>query len=154
MRTWRIGSIRETARAARSGARSEDERRRWVGEAVGGLDFIAEVIPGPPPDNRADSFAVLFRNSYHSGRMVGPLAGYDLQLRQTEGTLMSYRSGRGTGHGSPYLYDRHVPLIFLGAGVRAGSSDQPVATVDLAPTLARLARVPVPPDLDGRPILP
>ena len=42
-------------------------------------------------------------------------------------------------HGSPYEYDRHVPLIFLGAGVTPGMSDQRARTVDIAPTLAFLA---------------
>jgi arylsulfatase A-like enzyme len=53
-------------------------------------------------------------------------------------------------HGSPYYYDRHVPLIFLGAGVPAGVVNERAATVDVAPTLASLARIPAPDDLDGR----
>ena len=61
-------------------------------------------------------------------------------------------SARGTGHGSPYYYDRHVPLVFFGADVDAGVSRDPVRTVDIAPTLAALAGIAVPDDLDGRPL--
>jgi arylsulfatase A-like enzyme len=41
-------------------------------------------------------------------------------------------------------------MIFMGAGVEPGASDAPVYTVDFAPTLAGLAGIPVPGDLDGR----
>jgi arylsulfatase A-like enzyme len=53
-----------------------------------------------------------------------------------------------------------VPLIFYGAGVPAGSTDRPVASVDVAPTLAALAAlaalagIAVPNDLDGVALLP
>lgn len=53
-------------------------------------------------------------------------------------------------HGSPYYYDRHVPIIFMGRRVPAGASEEPVSTVDVAPTLARLAGIEAPNDLDGR----
>jgi len=56
----------------------------------------------------------------------------------------------GTGHGSPYWYDRWVPLIFFGQGIEAGRSDTAVFTVDVAPTLAGLSGIPVPDGLDGR----
>ena len=45
-------------------------------------------------------------------------------------------------------------IVFLGAGVTAGSSDEGVYTVDFAPTLAGLLGVPVPDDLDGLRIYP
>ena len=41
-----------------------------------------------------------------------------------------------TGHGTPYAYDRRVPMIFWGPW-KAGERPEPVRTVDLAPTLAR-----------------
>ena len=56
-------------------------------------------------------------------------------------------------HGSPYDDDRRVPLLFFGAGVRHDRSAEPARTIDLAPTLARLAGIPVPPGLDGRALL-
>jgi arylsulfatase A-like enzyme len=37
----------------------------------------------------------------------------------------------------------------MGTGVRAGTSEAPANTVDMAPTLARLAGIPTPDDLDG-----
>jgi predicted AlkP superfamily pyrophosphatase or phosphodiesterase len=44
----------------------------------------------------------------------------------------------GTTHGSATEHDQHVPLMFLGRGVKAGRFDQPATPADLAPTLAAL----------------
>jgi len=60
----------------------------------------------------------------------------------------------GTSHGTPYYYDRHVPIAFMGAGVTPGASDARARTVDIAPTLARLAGVLAPVDLDGSILVP
>ena len=59
----------------------------------------------------------------------------------------------GSGHGTPYWYDRNVPILFYGPGVRPGRDATRVATVDFAPTLARLLGIPFPEDVDGRPLL-
>lgn len=96
----------------------------------------------------ADSFAVLYRNSYYPGRAWDDLSRFGVDLRYGEGDYVG--SQTGTNHETPYWYDRHVPMIFMGAGVESGRTDTPVYTVDFAPTLAGLAGVPVPDDLDGR----
>lgn len=96
----------------------------------------------------ADSFAVLYRNSHSASRIPAfeERSGVYVRLRPNY-----LRWGaNATTHGSPYYYDRNVPLIFLGAGVRPGRSSEPVSIVDAAPTLARLAGVSAPDDLDGR----
>lgn len=56
----------------------------------------------------------------------------------------------GTTHGAPYAYDAHVPLIFMGPGIAAGTYRQPVALNDVAPTLAALLEVEPPSAADGR----
>jgi arylsulfatase A-like enzyme len=56
----------------------------------------------------------------------------------------------GTTHGSPYGYDREVPLVFMGSGVVAGEISGRAATVDVAPTLANHLGLPLPEGLDGR----
>ena len=98
----------------------------------------------------ADSFATLFRNSYLPGRAPGFLSPFGVEVRFGYHNLVS--GPTGTTHGSAYWYDRHVPFMLLGAGVRKGVSDAGVYTVDVAPTLAALAGVPTPDDLDGRPV--
>lgn len=50
----------------------------------------------------------------------------------------------GTGHATPFDYDTHVPLIFLGPGIAAGRYNRNVAVNDAAPTLATLLEVETP----------
>ena len=47
-----------------------------------------------------------------------------------------------------------VPLIFSGPGVRTGTTDLIGSNIDLAPTIAELAGVTPPADVDGRSLLP
>jgi len=56
----------------------------------------------------------------------------------------------GTSHGTPFNYDSHVPLIFLGAGLHAGHYFQKTAINDVAPTLAAIAGVETPSGSVGR----
>lgn len=53
------------------------------------------------------------------------------------------------GHGSPWNYDRRVPIVFWWPGADGFEQSLPVETVDIAPTLAALAGVKTPP-VDGR----
>jgi hypothetical protein len=59
----------------------------------------------------------------------------------------------GTTHGTPYPYDRAVPLAFYGPGFAKGTSREPAASVDALPTLLARAGLPIPPGLDGRDLL-
>jgi len=127
------------------------ELRRRVAEAAETVFFVEDVmvpedelLQGEP----ADSFVALFQKSYTPGRMQG-IPEYDLPMRTTEGSLISPYS-LGSSHGSPYWYDRWVPIVFMGSGVRAGRSSEAVYTVDVAPTLAALAGLTAPSGLDGR----
>ena len=50
----------------------------------------------------------------------------------------------GTNHGSPHAYDRQVPLVLFGAGIRRGSYAASASPADIAPTLAALVRISLP----------
>jgi predicted AlkP superfamily pyrophosphatase or phosphodiesterase len=64
-------------------------------------------------------------------------------------TRFSTFGGNVASHGSPYDYDTHVPLIFYGPWFRTGHYPAFVRTVDLAPTLADIARVRLGEKIDG-----
>jgi arylsulfatase A-like enzyme len=59
-------------------------------------------------------------------------------------------ASRGTTHGSVFGYDTHVPVIFMGPGIRAGRYDEPIVVNDIAPTLATLLRIETPSGSVGR----
>ncbi|HSG65744.1 MAG TPA: alkaline phosphatase family protein [Gammaproteobacteria bacterium] len=77
----------------------------------------------------------------------------DVVVVARENYLITEEADRAV-HGSPYAYDSQVPLIFMGPGITAGERDEPVRTVDVAPTLASLLGVEPPADLDGRDLSP
>jgi predicted AlkP superfamily pyrophosphatase or phosphodiesterase len=54
------------------------------------------------------------------------------------------------GHGSPYDYDRRVPILFYGAGISAQERPLPIEVVDIAPTLAHVLGMTPPVPVDGR----
>jgi arylsulfatase A-like enzyme len=56
----------------------------------------------------------------------------------------------GTGHGTTFSYDSHVPVIFMGPGVNAGRYTQAVAVNDIAPTVATMLDVEIPSGSVGR----
>ncbi len=146
-------SSRDSVRAAieRTASLAEPERARALARDVASLDDVAAALvtnellaSGESPD----TFASLFRNSYFEGRYTGDLGRFGVQLRLREHYLPIV-TPRRTTHGSPYYYDRHVPLLFFGANVQSDVSGAAARTTDFAPTLAALAGVPTPADLDG-----
>jgi predicted AlkP superfamily pyrophosphatase or phosphodiesterase len=46
-----------------------------------------------------------------------------------------------TGHGVPYNYDQHVPILLMGFGIQPGLYFQPVTPADIAPTFAALCGI-------------
>lgn len=74
-----------------------------------------------------DPFFELARNSTTNTR------GPDIAIRVVPWTLIDRRTG--TTHGTPYPYDRRVPLVFLGASFEAGTDWTPADAADALPTL-------------------
>jgi uncharacterized protein (DUF1501 family) len=65
-------------------------------------------------------------------------------MQSEMGRTPNYNKGNGKDHWSV------GSVMFMGPGIKAGRDDTRAATVDFAPTLARLLRVQAPGDLDGR----
>ena len=72
----------------------------------------------------------LVQNGFHQ-RSSGDVA-YVL----TPATI-SY-SKTGSTHGSPQVYDTHVPLLFYGSGIKKGKTFQKTEVIDIAPTISAL----------------
>ncbi|HZE89422.1 MAG TPA: alkaline phosphatase family protein, partial [Verrucomicrobiae bacterium] len=152
-----LKDVRETI-AASKGSREEIAAR--VVATLKKCEFVADAYTPTRllGDGPADPFVALWRHSYSADRVprlplfdfssgTSPIGEAGVAVRLTERTIIDLDRAI---HGSPYDVDRHVPLIFMGAGVAAGSSGATARTVDVAPTLARLAGVKAPEGLDGR----
>ena len=72
----------------------------------------------------------------HQRAFFAPRSG-DLVARVKQYVYLGGYVG-GTGHGTPYDYDRHVPIVFLGPGIAPGRRDVPCGPEDIAWTLGRL----------------
>lgn len=63
-------------------------------------------------------------------------------------------SGAIASHGSPWDYDRRVPILFWRAGMPNSPREQPVKVTDIMPTLAAMLSLPVDRDtIDGECLL-
>ncbi|MGI8598859.1 MAG: alkaline phosphatase PafA [Chitinophagaceae bacterium] len=58
----------------------------------------------------------------------------------------------GTSHGSWYGYDAHIPLLWMGWGIKKGSTTRAINMTDIAPTLAALLHIQSPNGNIGEPI--
>jgi predicted AlkP superfamily pyrophosphatase or phosphodiesterase len=94
-------------------------------------------------ENR-NEYAEAWRRSFH------PERSSDLLLQLAPG-VVSY--AEGTGHGTPYEYDQHVPLTIRGRGW-SGVEQRRVGVVDIAPTIAAMVGVPIAEGVDGRVLSP
>jgi hypothetical protein len=66
----------------------------------------------------------------------------------------SYISSSRTGstHGSGYIYDTHVPLLFFGRGIKHGQTFQKTEITDIAPTMSALLNISFPSAAIGQPL--
>jgi len=119
---------------------------RALAEAAATLDSVqAAYGPDDLKGSGGDELLGLVRRSWRADR-----SGEVCLVQKERIVFDAY--GTGTTHGSPYRYDREVPIVFFGAGFAAGVQDGEVRTVDIAPTLAAAAGVAPPADADGHPL--
>jgi predicted AlkP superfamily pyrophosphatase or phosphodiesterase len=60
---------------------------------------------------------------------------------------------KGGTHGAWNPYDAHIPLIWMGWGIKHGKSNKEVYMTDIAPTIAALLHIQMPDGCIGKPIL-
>jgi hypothetical protein len=154
-----VDALFDTLAAALTPAMSHDSARATLRSHLAREPFVAAVVSDAELADSlrapSDSFVRILRNSYQARRIPVPdlssrrgprLFEYGLRVRLTPNTLIGEVPAY---HGSPYDYDRRVALVLYGSGIARGRDDRPVHTVDVAPTLAALARIAVPVPVDG-----
>ncbi len=100
-------------------------------------------LPQDPPDEW--TLAQRFRASFDPARSGDLLVA----LRPHITPIADARQSVAT-HGSPWNYDRRVPILFYRPGKQGFEQPLPIETVDIMPTLASLIRMPVPAaEIDG-----
>lgn len=115
-----------------------------VALAVSRDELLAEPVPAS--DHPEDlSVRQRLRLSAVGGRSPDILRSYQ------PGLTGAGRIGAAiSSHGSPWDYDRRVPIIFWWPGAERQERFLPMRTIDIAPTLAHLIGVKPTDDVDGR----
>lgn len=126
--------LAEAQRLAAGAARSYE----GIVEAFAGEDILRGALPAWPWTQHV-------ANGYSR-----TLSG-DVMIFETPGAL--FAGGTGTSHGSPWVYDAHVPILAFGTGSRAGLRRERVSVCDIAPTLSMILGIEHPSGSVGR-ILP
>lgn len=103
----------------------------------------AVAIPSSPPDRW--SMLERARASFDPERS-GDLV---VLLRRDVTPLAQASPGIVATHGSPWDYDRRVPILFWRRGMTGANRDQAIATVDIMPTLAAMLGLPRPSSAEG-----
>ena len=64
---------------------------------------------------------------------------------------LNHAEEKGTTHGSPFVYDSHVPCLFTGWKIGEGSDYKPFSIEDITPTLCQLLEISYPSGCTGKP---
>jgi predicted AlkP superfamily pyrophosphatase or phosphodiesterase len=116
-----------------------------IGKLVGVRDIWNAVESGTPTGTGLEHRLV--QNGYH------PKRSGDLVLLAEPGWIGDYSIKGGTTHGSPFSYDTHVPMLWLGYGVTRGRSFDRTEIPDIAPTLAHILGCAAPNGTTGVPMV-
>ncbi|MHA7838215.1 MAG: alkaline phosphatase family protein [bacterium] len=140
----RVWSREELLNGAEAEAGTEAEASARAASAT-----EAGIAAGSEVGARGSGADPLRLESHLLRQMLAPGRSPDWIVLPERGCLVTDHP-HGTSHGSPYDYDRRIPLVFWGPGVEPGVDSRPARLVDLAPTLARWIGLDPPSDLDGR----
>jgi predicted AlkP superfamily pyrophosphatase or phosphodiesterase len=116
-----------------------------VASVITAKELRAAAAPSGPPD----SWSLIDR----AKASFDPTRSGDflVQLRPGVSVLSDASSGYAASHGSPWDYDRRVPILFWRKGITPFEQPLAVETVDIMPTLAAVLGIAVPPSsIDGR----
>ena len=111
---------------------------------------LEEVLAGPPPPRGKppEAFTLLERATLSAAPGRSP----DVVVALKPGVfpLAGRPGGPISTHGSPWDYDRRVPILVWWPGAPSQERFLSIETTDIAPTLAHLIGVAAPADIDGR----
>ncbi len=146
---------------------------QWIVGASGPIPYLnynlirdKKLIPGEVERTAADAIRAqphIFRVFTREQIMYGAAAQDRFSTRVRNGFYPS-RSGdivvvpdaywiyeaHGTSHGTPFNYDTHVPVMFMGPNIAPGRYDEQIAVNDIAPTIATILEIEFPSGSVGR----
>jgi predicted AlkP superfamily pyrophosphatase or phosphodiesterase len=134
------------------------ERLKGDAAAMRAVLDAAQLQPGVAGVYRAEQLedrpatGSALRNAFAAGYFTGRSGDLLIVPKAywlLDSTPMGKERKNGTGHGTPYNYDQHVPLLLVGYGIEPGEYYGHATPADIAPTLASLCGITLAPR-DGR----
>lgn len=128
---------------------AEAVRRYRAHPQVAAVFTRAELTVAPMPAGPPDEWSLRDRaRASFDAERSGDLL---VMLRPFITPIIDTSRGYTATHGSPWDYDRRVPILFWRRGMTGFEQPLPVETVDILPTLAGVLRLPLPAgQIDGR----
>lgn len=141
---WVLGATTiELSMTAAFAARPQADRDRALDAVVAalrarGLAYVERIDHRPDRACEGDDVAALVCRSIH------PAHSGDVYMVAPQWGLLNDEQGECTAHGSPWAYDREVPILVMAPGVAPGRRAEVPSMLQLAPTVAALLGVPPP----------
>jgi len=108
---------------------------------VGAIYWSEELQNSPLSQDR---IRAAVRTSFLAGRS-GDIYFVPKPYWLVDGSAPGKSRTYGTGHGAPYNYDQHVPILLMGFGIQPGEYLREVTPADIAPTLAAICGITLAP---------
>ncbi|MFN4297543.1 MAG: alkaline phosphatase family protein [Brevundimonas sp.] len=124
----------------------------WLADQpmVAGAFTLSDILSEPMPPRGLSPQELSLRQRHRlnavAGRSPDVLVSLDPGVTPGQGRPGSYVSG----HGTPWDYDRRVPILFWTPGGDAQERVLPIQTIDIAPTLAAVIGVGAGDGVEGR----
>ena len=124
------------------------EVEQAIADALTDTEGIALAVAGSRLSAQPTNPIVeLVRNNHHVTRSG------DIYIIQEPYWFLFDKGPVSAMHGSPWRYDTHVPIIFMGPGIRPQTIHRRVHPVDVAPTIAALIGMTPPGSAQGSPLV-
>ena len=161
-------ALKSTASLIRNHDDDQQNLPRLIAENLEQFPFISKAMSREDLEANDSNDATI--SAYQNSYLAGQPTTYPLWTRDNRyGNLVSPLHPANYGviveltgkaniwpaqstHGSSYQYDREVPILFMGNGIKARIALETVYTRDIAPTLARLSAVNYPETVEGSPL--
>lgn len=118
-----------------------------IAEALTDLAGIALAVAGSRlSEQQINPLLEQVRNNHHNARSG------DIYIIQEPYWFLFDKGPVKVMHGSPWRYDTHVPVVFMGPGIQPKTVHRRVHPVDVAPTIAALLGMTPPGSAQGSPL--
>ena len=117
---------------------------------VAGAWTIEDVLASPLPPRNLSPQELTLLQRHRLGAVEGRSPDIVVAQWPNTTTVPGRVGGTLSTHGTPWDYDRGVPIVFWSPNMQGQERFFPIRTIDIAPTLANIVGVEAPKTVEGR----